>query len=232
MTSPDWNALRQEFPTLAHWCYLDSARKTIPPRCQEQAVLEYYRDVYENAGADAWSALNVAETRAELARLLGAQPNEIAFTKNTTEGLMIAAHAFDLKPGDNIVLTNMEHLANVWVWKHWESKGVEIRFAQHRGGRLPLEAFMEKVDKRTRVISTAYITYGNGYRVNLPELGASVPRARHQIGGGRRAGGRHPERAFTRPRRGHRRDRRPQRDSSASPDPASCIAARSWSTRS
>jgi selenocysteine lyase/cysteine desulfurase len=168
---PDWSALREEFPTLEHWTYLDVARKAIPPRCQEQVLLEYTRDVYENAGGEAWSALNTAEARASLAQLLGAKPSEIAFTKNTTEGLNIAAHGFDLRAGDNVVLTNMEHLANVWVWKHWEAKGVEIRFAQHRGGRLTLDAFREQIDRRTRVVSTAYITYGNGYRVNLPELG-------------------------------------------------------------
>ena len=170
-TQPDWAALRREFPTLQHWNYLDVARKTVPPRCQEEALHAYTRDVYENAGADAWSALNTAQARTVLARLLGAQASEIAFTKNTTEGLNIAAHAFDLKPGDNIVLTSMEHLANVWVWKHWEAQGVEIRYAKHREGRLPLAAFREQIDGRTRVVSTAYITYGNGYRVNLPELG-------------------------------------------------------------
>ena len=168
----DWQALREEFPTLAHWTYLDVARKTVAPRCQERALQEYMRDVYENAGADAWAATNVAEARALLARLLGARPSEIAFTKNTTEGLNIAAHAFDLKPGDNVVLTDMEHLANLWVWKHWEAKGVELRHARQRNGRLPLAAFEEQMDARTRVVSTAYVTYGNGYRVNLPELGA------------------------------------------------------------
>jgi selenocysteine lyase/cysteine desulfurase len=169
--TPDWAALRGEFPTAARWTYLDVARKTIPPLCQERAMQEYVRDVYENAGAVAWAATNVAETRSVMARLLGARPAEIAFTKNTTEGLNIAAHGLDLKPGDNIVLTNLEHVANIWVWKHWEAKGVEIRFAAHRDGRLPLEAFLEKMDGRTRVVSTAWVTYGNGCRVNLPELG-------------------------------------------------------------
>jgi cysteine desulfurase/selenocysteine lyase len=171
MSTPDWKAIRGEFPTLANWTYLDVARKTVPPRCQERAMQEYTRDVYENAGADAWSAVNVAETRAAMAKLLGAKPTELAFTKNTTEGLNIAAHGFGLKPGDNVVLTDLEHVANVWVWKHWEAKGVEIRYAYNRGGRLPVEAFLEKMDGRTRVVSTAYVTYGNGYRVNLPELG-------------------------------------------------------------
>lgn len=171
MTCPDWNALRDEFPTLANWTFLDVARKTVPPRCQERALREYWRDVVENAGADAWSAGNVAETRVLMAQLLGAKPSEIAFTKNTTEGLNIAAHGFRLNPGDNIVLTDMEHVANVWVWKHWEAKGVELRIARNREGRLPLDCFLEQMDERTRVVSTAYVTYGNGYRVNLPELG-------------------------------------------------------------
>jgi len=173
MTTVNWTKLRDEFPTLAHWTYLDTARKTVPPRCQELAMQAYCRDIRETAGADAWSAENVVDTREIMARLLGAKPVEIAFTKNTTEGLNIAAHAFDLQPGDNIVLTDMEHVANVWVWKHWQSRGVEIRYAKNRDGRLPLEAFAEQMDGRTRVVSTAYVTYGNGYRVNLPELGAA-----------------------------------------------------------
>lgn len=169
--APDWSLLRAEFPTLSRWTYLDVARKTPAPRCQERALIEYMRDIYEEAGAGAWAAPQVAETRAALARLLGAKPAQIAFTKNTTEGLNIAAHAFDLRAGDNIVLTDLEHPANVWVWKHWEAKGVELRYARSRGGRLPLDAFIEKMDAGTRVVSTAYVTYGNGYRVNLPELG-------------------------------------------------------------
>src|ERR687895_632846 len=115
MTTPDWQALRKEFPTLERWTYLDVARKTIPPRAQEQALLDYTRDVYENAGANAWAASNTAEAR-----------------------------------------SSMEHLANVWVWKHWQTKGVEIRYAANRDGRLPLESFLEKMDTRTRVVSTAY----------------------------------------------------------------------------
>ncbi|MDP2238999.1 MAG: aminotransferase class V-fold PLP-dependent enzyme [Burkholderiales bacterium] len=173
MNAVNWTQLRDEFPTLANWTYLDTARKMVPPRCQELAMQEYCRDIRETAGAEAWSAVNVAETRVAMAQLLGAKPAEIAFTKNTTDGLNIAAHAFDLQPGDNIVLTDMEHVANVWVWKHWEARGVEIRYARNRAGRLPLEAFLEQMDRRTRVVSTAYITYGNGFRVNLPELGAA-----------------------------------------------------------
>jgi len=167
----DWRALRAEFPGLSNWTYLDWARKTLPPRCQQRAMEAYCRDIVDTAGADAWSATNVAETRRVMAELLGAKPAEIAFMKNTTEGLVLAAHAFQFSPGDNIVLTDMEHTANLWVWQHWADKGVEIRKAKNRNGRLPLEAFAEQIDGRTRLVSTAYVTYGNGYRVDLPALG-------------------------------------------------------------
>jgi len=172
MTAPDWKALRGEFPALAKWTYLDTARKSLPPRCQLQAMQDYWDAIEATAGAEAWSAGAVSETRVAMAGLLGAKPGEIAFTKNTTDGLNIAAHAFDLGPGDNIVLTDLEHTANLWVWQHWAAKGIEIRKAKNRDGRLPLEAFAEQIDSRTRVVSTAYVTYGNGYRVDLPALGA------------------------------------------------------------
>jgi selenocysteine lyase/cysteine desulfurase len=170
---PDWKALRREFPTLERWVYLDNARKSAAPRCQARAMEEYTRDVYEHAGAWAWAADNIAQARALLAGLLGAQPAEIAFTKNTTEGLNIAAHAFELQPGDNIVITELEHPANVGVWKHWQRRGVEIRCARARHGRLPLEAFLAEMDRRTRIVATAYVTYNNGFRVNLPQLAAA-----------------------------------------------------------
>ncbi len=170
--TPDFAALRRDFPTLEKWTYLDVARKTILPRYAEQAMQDFCHDVYEDAGADAWSAENVELTRTAIAGLLGCKPGELAFMKNTTEGLNIAAHAFDLGPGDNIVLTDMEHVNNVWVWRHWEAKGVEIRFVANRDGRLPFESFLEKIDERTRVVGCAWVTYGNGYRVDLPRLGA------------------------------------------------------------
>ena len=144
--APDWTALRREFPTLERWTYLDAARKTPLARCAERAMQEYTRDIYEEAGAEAWNSANVGRTRTLLAQLLGCTPTSLAFTKNTAEGLAIAAHAFELRAGDNILLTDMEHVVNLWVWKHYEAKGVEIRKVESRDGRMPIEAYLEKID--------------------------------------------------------------------------------------
>ena len=171
MSHPDWAAIRREFPMLATWTYLDTARKAPLPLCVEEATREFFNDVNENAGDEVWSPASVEKTRAVMARLLGVPTGSLAFVKNTTEGLNIASHAFDLAPGDNIVVTDMEHRANLWVWEHWRDKGCEIRCVQNRDGRLPIEAFLEKIDEKTKVVSTAWVTYRNGYRVDLAELG-------------------------------------------------------------
>ncbi|MFN7752635.1 MAG: aminotransferase class V-fold PLP-dependent enzyme [Pseudomonadota bacterium] len=167
---PDWAALRREFPMLAKWTYLDSARKTPLVRCAERVMQAYAQDIHECAGERAWDSAAVGETRAALATLLGASPASIAFTRNTAEGLAIAAHAFDLREGDNIVLTDMEHVVNLWPWEHWRARGVEIRQVSNRGGRLPIEAYRERIDARTRLVSTAYVTYANGWRVDIDDL--------------------------------------------------------------
>ena len=171
MQTPDWEAIRLQFPTLSNWTYLDIARKSPMSLGLEQVLKDFAKDIFDNAGEDAWNGKNVHTTRIAVARLLGCPPESIAFTKNTTEALNIASHALDLKPGDNIVLTDMDHMANVWVWERWKEKGVELRFVQNRDGRLPIEAFQEKIDEKTRVVGCPWVTYRNGYRVNLPELG-------------------------------------------------------------
>jgi cysteine desulfurase / selenocysteine lyase len=167
---PDWTALRAEFPTLERWTYLDSARKTPLARCAERAMQEFTADIYENAGAESWNSANVGKTRALLGTLLGASPASLSFTRNTAEGLTLAAHAFDFKSGDNIVLTDMEHVVNLWPWEHLRRKGVEIRQVSNAGGRLPISAYLERIDARTRLVSTAYVTYANGWRVDVDAL--------------------------------------------------------------
>ena len=167
---PDWTALRAEFPTLERWTYLDSARKTPLARCAERAMQSFTADIYQNAGAEAWNSANVGRTRAKLGELLGAKPASLSFTRNTAEGLTLAAHAFEFKAGDNVVLTDMEHVVNLWPWEHLRRKGVEIRRVNNAGGRLPISAYLECIDARTRLVSTAYVTYANGWRIDVDAL--------------------------------------------------------------
>ncbi len=73
--------------------------------------------------------------RAKVAELLNASPSEIAFTKNTSEGLNIAANAVPLKAGDTVLMLDGDHPNNAYAWLNLKRKGVNVRFVDSRTTR-------------------------------------------------------------------------------------------------
>ena len=166
-----WKALRNDFPTTQNYIYLDIARKAILPRQVENAFNTWMKDIYEEAGMDAFSMSNIEVTRKKVADLFGASPHNIALIKNTSEGINIIAQGFPFESGDNVVISEFEHQANIFPWRHLRSKGVEIRWARPDAeGRVTLDCYQPLVDDRTRILSAAWVTYGNGYRTDIPAL--------------------------------------------------------------
>ena len=107
--------IRQEFPVVQHGTYLNHAAVgTLPTRARE-AVRTYVEDFNEHAASnyrDWEAAIETARSRA--ARLINAKPEQIAFVKNTTEGLCFAANGIDWRSGDNVVLNDLEFPSNVY----------------------------------------------------------------------------------------------------------------------
>ena len=93
----------------------------------------------------------VEAMRADAARLIGAQPDEIALVGNTTAGISLVAEGIDWRPGDNVVTLADEFPSNVYPWFNLESRGVETRrVPTDVSGRLDLEQLAEACDERTR----------------------------------------------------------------------------------
>ena len=166
-----WKALRNDFPTTRNYIYLDIARKAILPRQVENAFHAWISNVYDGAGMDAFSMSNIEVTRKKVADLFGASPHNIALIKNTSEGINIIAQGFPFESGDNVVISEFEHQANIFPWRHLRSKGVEIRWARPDAeGRVTLDCYRPLVDDRTRILSAAWVAYGNGFRTDIPAL--------------------------------------------------------------
>ena len=167
-TEPDWDAIRRDFPTTEKYIYLDIARKAILPRQVENAFHAWINDVYDGAGMDAFSMANIEITRRKVADLFGASPHNIALIKNTSEGINIIAQGFPFESGDNVVISEFEHQANIFPWRHLRSKGVEIRWARPDAqGRVTLDCYRPLVNDRTRILSAAWVAYGNGFRTDI-----------------------------------------------------------------
>jgi selenocysteine lyase/cysteine desulfurase len=168
--SSDVIALRKQFPTLENWSHFDIARKAPLPKCVEEAMQTYMRDVWGQAGETAFSEREVERAREVMARLVGAPPQTLAFIRNTSEGLNLAAGGLGFQEGDKVLITDMEHSACVLPWRRLQERGVEVGVVQARDGRLPLESFTERMDPQTRAVAVSWVAYGNGYRTDIAAL--------------------------------------------------------------
>jgi selenocysteine lyase/cysteine desulfurase len=116
--------------------------------------------------------------KGDIARLIGAEASEIAFIKNTTEGLVFVANGIDWRAGDNVVLADIEYPSNVYCWMNLARRGVDIHWVQSRQGRVLLEDIADAIDAHTRIVSLSGVQFSNGFRVDLEALGELCRRKR------------------------------------------------------
>ena len=112
------------------------------------------------------------ETRERFARLINADPVEVTFTKNISEGLNIISSSMEWKQGDNVIICpELEHPNNVYHWLALTKKGVEIKFVDSVDGEISVDRILEKMDSHTRVVSVSTVTFCPGFKINLQRLG-------------------------------------------------------------
>jgi cysteine desulfurase/selenocysteine lyase len=165
--------VRNQFPVTKRMLYLDSAHQTPLSTNVRAALDEFYSEGHEMAGPKPVWLRRAEETRELVAHFLNATPGEIAFTKNTSEGLNIAANAVPLKAGDNVVLIEGDHPNNAYAWLNLKRKGVEVRFAKLDSDAdiATAETFAPYVDERTKVITLSHVTFHAGQVHDLASIG-------------------------------------------------------------
>ncbi|WP_426407859.1 aminotransferase class V-fold PLP-dependent enzyme [Bradyrhizobium ganzhouense] len=168
----DVAAIRRQFPVTERLLYLDSAHQTPLATSVREALLGFYREGLETAGPKPVWLERIEQVRARVAKLLNAAPAEIAFTKNTSEGMNIAANALPLTAGDNVLLVEGDHPNNAYAFLNLRRKGVEVRFVPMTGETAHAEMFTPHIDARTRAISLSHVTFHAGHRFDIDGIGA------------------------------------------------------------
>ncbi|MCS6850830.1 MAG: aminotransferase class V-fold PLP-dependent enzyme [Gemmataceae bacterium] len=161
------------FPGVRDRVFLDAACVSLLPLPAEEALARLSEDLLRCPARDA-SAHHIAldrtadDARREVARLIGAAPEQIALVESTTQGLQIVAAAVPLTAGDNIVVAGTEFLglAVPWVPRR-QHQGFDIRVVDCADGRVTVERFARVVDGRTRLILLSSVQWTSGYRVDL-----------------------------------------------------------------
>ena len=168
----DVDRYRSEFAVTESSAYLNHASVCAPPRRVRDAMCGAVEDVHR-FGVEHWDRwLEAYETaRSAAARLLNAEADEIAFAKNTSEGVSFVANGLDWQAGDEVVSVEGEFPANYYPWKVQERKGVRLVLVREEHGRLDLESLVRALTPRTRVVAISFVQFLSGYRVDLDRLG-------------------------------------------------------------
>jgi len=176
-----WKAYRKAFPVTEKCVYMDAAYDCGGSTIGKAAAARHFED-WANAAATAQRGgpgrdafFRVAENcRGQLSALLGGVPTRnIAFTKNTNEGVNSIVHGFDFKPGDNVVTLKQEYPSLVMPCIHaMAQRGVGCKLAELPDDwQVPVDLLWNAVDDRTVMVLVSHVQSRTGYKIDLQELG-------------------------------------------------------------
>jgi len=190
----DIDKVRADFPILSTQVhgrplvYLDSGASAQKPQVVIDAVSRAYAGEYANVHRGLHYLSNLATdhyeaVRGTIARFLGARDeNEIIFTSGSTEGINLVSYGWAaprLQPGDEILLSVLEHHANIVPWHFLrERQGVVLRWVEPEpDGSLPADKVLEAVGPRTRLIAITHMSNVTGTVVDVGAIahGTDVP---------------------------------------------------------
>ena len=161
-------AIEKDFPILKRQVngrrlvYLDSAASSLTPEPVLAAMNQYYREYRSNIHRAVYRLSEIATQKYEAARarvagLINSREDEVIFTRNTTESLNLLAYSLSgsLSPGDEIVLTEMEHHSNLIPWQQLAAKNkLKLSFIKvDKRGVLDLKHAESLINEKTKILS-------------------------------------------------------------------------------
>src|SRR5215204_97767 len=163
----DWARVRAEFPATENYAYLNSAGAGPVSRRVADAAAEFYRETLESGDRrwEHWLARR-ERARADVARLINAEPDEVAFTTITSSGMNLIVDA--LKGAGRVVTCELEFPVTTIPWLH---RGARVRMVEARGGVLRAEDVLAAAGGERSVICLSHVQYSNGLRTPLDEIG-------------------------------------------------------------
>ena len=166
---------QQEFPVVRVKIFLAHAGVCPLPLRVAHAIRDYAALCTQGDQETLFPAQQICRSRALAARLLDAQPEEIAFVGPTSLALSFVAAGLDLKKNDTILIYFDDYPANVYPWMALAERGVKVRFLLTRElGRIRSMDVLNHVDDQTRLVALASCHFVSGYRIDLNAIGQAL----------------------------------------------------------
>jgi cysteine desulfurase/selenocysteine lyase len=162
---------RAELPVSDNFVYLNHAATGVIPRCTRRAIEEFVAAQSEKGVMGSFPyEVRMPEFRGRVASFIGANVDEIAIVRNTSEATNVLALGIDWEPGDEIILPDDEFPANAIPWLALRSRGVGIRFIESAKEHMTPDVLRRAITPRTRVVAVSWVSYHDGYRHDLAAL--------------------------------------------------------------
>lgn len=171
------NDVRADIPFLDEVIYLDAASTTPTPQPVVDALCEYYYHVNSNTGRGAYrtavkATSEVEKTRIKLSKLINCDPEEIIFTKNTTEAINLVANGLNFEKGESVIVPNIEHHSNLVPWLNLKNHGVKTKIVNSsQYGVVESEDIQNAIDKTTKLITITHVSNSIGSIQPIDEIG-------------------------------------------------------------
>ena len=166
----DIAAIRRQFPAAEKITYLNSGFQTPLSTPVKQAIETFLHEGYESAGPKSVWLERVEATRSKVARFIGVSADEIAFTKNTSESMNIAANALPLGAGDSVLMIEGDHPNNAYAFLNLARKGVKVRFIPMTEV-VAADTILPYIDATTRAVSMSQVTFHAGHLFDIESIG-------------------------------------------------------------
>lgn len=173
-----WASVRREFLLDPHRSYMNNGTLGPTPKPVYYTVMERYRDLAFDPGQPNTDQSEAAEeVRAKAAAFIGANADEVALTRNTTEGLAFVLNGLDFEAGDEILMTFHEHPGGLEPCRlNARRRGVVLKEAKWPAPAedpgVILNAFNDQITLRTRLIMVSHIMFQTGSLVPVKALAA------------------------------------------------------------
>jgi selenocysteine lyase/cysteine desulfurase len=171
------SSYKKLFPRAGEVTYLDTAAEGLPAPGVAESFAEYCRDKSQGTPGRKRFHQVEEETRALAARLLGSEPRHVTFLGSASEAFTALAGSIDFRPGDEVIISDLEFPSNVLPWLRLRQSGVQVRLVPARAGALRFEDVAERISSRTRLISLSLVSYKTGaYLPFVPRLAVEAQR--------------------------------------------------------
>jgi len=156
----DVEFVRHHFPSLNDWAFFENAGGTFVPRSVIDRIHRYMTETQVQPGGDYTASIDAAERIAEsqrlMAEMINAAPEEIVIGPSSTMNVYVLSHALRawFKPGDELVVTNLDHETNIGAWRRLTELGVVIKEWQLDAGtaELEVERLAALLTERTQLV--------------------------------------------------------------------------------